>query len=782
VKWDEAMDSTLDAFVRSWPFDPWLSLTLLFLSGLYFRGWFILRRRDIGRWQAGHLAAFLGGLGVVFLALASPIEPFASLLLQAHMAQHLLLTMIAPPLLWLGSPLIPMLRGLPEPVRTYWVGPFMRLRLMRRCFRALTHPFVALPLFVTTTWLWHAPALYETALQSAVWHYTQHFCFLSTALLFWYPVVRPYPCQPRWSLWLLFPYLILADIQNTVLSALFTFSDRVVYASYAVVPRLGGLSALADQSAAGVLMWVPGSFVYLFPIFWISIRLFSVPVTGPKVLQHFPDLSSTLPILAINPSRELVTCSSKHTAFDLMQLPIIGRFLRWRFARLTLQLHGAALAGVVIYDGLYGPQIAPMNLAGILPWIHWRGIVILGLLFAGNISCMACPFTLPNRLTQRWLPMGYEWPRCLRNKWFALVLVALFLWSYEAFSLWNSPGWTAWITLGYFVSAFAVDGLFRAGSFCKYVCPIGQFNFALSLLSPLEVKVRDRGTCANCRTHECIRGNAELPGCAVGLFQPRKSSNMDCTFCLDCIHACPHQNVGIMASLGVKELAQDPIRSGVGQFWKRRDLAFLVVVILFGGLANASAMVGPVVKWQEDLQPVFGISSALLITSLYYLLCLVILPMLSLGGATAISQSWGRLQMSWLDVATRFSYSLLPLGFSIWLAHYTFHFFGSCETVVPTTQRFLADLGCSFSGKPAWALSCCRRIAGFLPRLEILSLDMGLLLSLYAGYRIALNGSSRYSLALRAFLPWGVLILILFAIGVWIVLQPMQMRGMMLGA
>jgi hypothetical protein len=257
---------------------------------------------------------------------------------------------------------------------------------------------------------------------------------------------------------------------------------------------------------------------------------------------------------------------------------------------------------------------------------------------------------------------------------------------------------------------------------------------------------------------------------------------MDCTFCLDCVYACPHQNVGIMASLGVKELAQDPIRSGVGQFWKRRDLAFLVVVLLFGGLANASAMVGPVVKWQENLQSVIGSSSPLLITSLYYLLCMVILPLISLGGTTAISQSWGRLQWSWLDVATRFSYSLLPLGFSIWLAHYTFHFLGSYETVVPATQRFLADLGWSFSGKPAWALSCCQPVAGLLPRLEILSLDMGLLLSLYAGYRIALNGSSLYSLALRAFLPWGVLILILFAIGVWIVLQPMQMRGTMVGA
>ena len=282
------------------------------------RGWLILRRRDAARWQPGQLAAFMGGLTAIFLALASPIEPFASLLLQVHMAQHLLLTMIAPPLLWLGSPLIPMLRGLPEPVRTYWVAPLIRSRAIRRCFRGLTHPFLALPLFVAATWLWHVPAFYEVALRSTGWHYLQHICFLGTALLFWYPVVRPYPSRPRWSLWLLFPYLILADVQNTVLSALLTFSDRVLYAPYAEVPRLGGLSALDDQSAAGVLMWVPGS--------WFTCCLFLRLASGscparPKDLERHdcpPVVPYLLPILAGNPSEHHQSArTSKRAGFDL---------------------------------------------------------------------------------------------------------------------------------------------------------------------------------------------------------------------------------------------------------------------------------------------------------------------------------------------------------------------------------------------------------------------------------------------------------------------------------
>src|SRR6516162_1202762 len=105
------MSPTFDAFLRSWPFDPWLIVMLIVPAALYLRGWLVLHRRDSARWHSGQLWAFFGGLGVLFLALASPIEPFAALLLQVHMLQHLLLMMVAPPLLWLGTPLFPVLRG-----------------------------------------------------------------------------------------------------------------------------------------------------------------------------------------------------------------------------------------------------------------------------------------------------------------------------------------------------------------------------------------------------------------------------------------------------------------------------------------------------------------------------------------------------------------------------------------------------------------------------------------------------------------------------------------------
>jgi cytochrome c oxidase assembly factor CtaG len=120
--------------------------------------------------------------------------------------------------------------------------------------------------FVVATLAWHVPALYELALQSHFWHHVQHLCFLSTGVLFWWPVVQPWPSRPRWPRWAMIPYLLLADIQNTALSAALIFSERVLYPTYLTVPHVWGISALDDQAAAGVIMWVPGSLAYLVPV------------------------------------------------------------------------------------------------------------------------------------------------------------------------------------------------------------------------------------------------------------------------------------------------------------------------------------------------------------------------------------------------------------------------------------------------------------------------------------------------------------------------------------
>jgi polyferredoxin len=242
--------------------------------------------------------------------------------------------------------------------------------------------------------------------------------------------------------------------------------------------------------------------------------------------------------------------------------------LRWPHFRRLAQGVTLVVAVAVVADGLLGPQMSPMNLAGVIPWTYWRGFTVVALLVAGNLFCLACPFMLPRALA-RWLvaPLQLvrrQWPRRLRSKWLAVTLLVAFFWAYEVLDLWDSPWWTAWLIIAYFAAALIVDALFQGASFCKYVCPIGQFQFIQSLVSPFEVRVREPQACARCTTHDCLRGNPQRRGCELDLFLPRKVGNLDCTFCLDCVYACPHDNVGIVARLPGETLADDGVRSGIG--------------------------------------------------------------------------------------------------------------------------------------------------------------------------------------------------------------------------
>jgi cytochrome c oxidase assembly factor CtaG len=266
-------DPGITALLQSWTLEPWIIISVLLAAGIYLRGWCELHRRMPKRFAVWRLIAFQAGLLMLFLALASPLHSLAERLLQFHMVQHLLLMMVVPPLLLLGAPVLPLLRGLPRSVLLHGLRPLFASSGLQRLAHFFTHPLVCLIAFTVSTVAWHLPRLYELALRSDFWHDVQHLCFLGTGLLFWWPVVQPWPSRLRWPQWTIIPYLLFADIQNTALSAFLIFSERVLYPSYAALPRLWGISVLDDQAAAGAIMWVPGSVIFLIPVAVLAIRL-----------------------------------------------------------------------------------------------------------------------------------------------------------------------------------------------------------------------------------------------------------------------------------------------------------------------------------------------------------------------------------------------------------------------------------------------------------------------------------------------------------------------------
>ena len=478
---------------------------------------------------------------------------------------------------------------------------------------------------------------------------------------------------------------------------------------------------------------------------------------------------------------------------DLLRSPVAGRFLRWRHARTTLQLGLLVAAVAIVLHGFLGPDIASANLATVLTWVQARGLFIVALLAVGNLFCAGCPFIRVRDWARRLHLPVHAWPAALGGKWIAIALFAAVLVAYEYFDLWNLPSATAAIVLGYFVVALAIDLVFRGASFCRHVCPIGQFNFVTSTVSPFEVRPRDEQTCASCRTADCVSGRyEEMPatapaatptwrgqlvqrGCELGLFLPAKVGNLDCTFCLDCVQACPHDNVAIATRVPGLELADDRRRSVIGRLVDRADLVALVVAFVFGAYVNAALMLNPIHHALMGHMPIpFGLSPGTALVILFAL-GLVVVPAVLLA-ATAEASRW--LAADSKDrraILRRFAYGLVPLGVGMWAAHYCFHLLTGLFVVVPVTQQAIVDLaGVPLLGAPWWRWTGLR--AGLVFPAQIGLVVLGLLGSLAVIQAIADRDHPGHTI--RAAVPWFGLAIVLTVAAVWILFQPMDMRGM----
>ncbi len=262
----------LGDLLRTWslPLAPLMTLSIALI--LYVRGWSaarITRERELPVWRA---ACFMAGVVSLWGALASPIDALDDYLLVAHMIQHFILMSVAPPLIVLGAPTVPMLRGMPRVLIRGLLRPLFRAGWIRAIGRVVTQPVFAWMAMNVAYLGWHVPGAFELTFRSEWIHDCEHACFFATSLVFWWVVLSPWPARMRWPRWMMSPYLLSADVVNTVLSATLAFSDRVLYPSYSVAPRVCFLTPLKDQVAAGSEMWVLNSVVFLVPVVVIAVQ------------------------------------------------------------------------------------------------------------------------------------------------------------------------------------------------------------------------------------------------------------------------------------------------------------------------------------------------------------------------------------------------------------------------------------------------------------------------------------------------------------------------------
>jgi putative membrane protein len=260
---------------------------------LYLRGWLHLHSacvNAIPSWRAG---SFFLGLFLIWLAVGSPLTAIDEELLTVHMVQHLLLMTVAPPLILVGAPVMPLLHGLPRKFLQSILGPLFRSPAMQGIGRVLSQPAFCWLAAAATLLGWHVPAAFTLGLQSEAWHVIEHACFLGSGFLFWWPVVQPWPSVPRWPRWSMLVYLFLATLPCDILSAFLAFCDRVVYTVYLSTPNHSVISALEDQQCAGALMWTCVTFVYLLAAAILTTRLLSERSTAESELMQL-DLHATL--------------------------------------------------------------------------------------------------------------------------------------------------------------------------------------------------------------------------------------------------------------------------------------------------------------------------------------------------------------------------------------------------------------------------------------------------------------------------------------------------------
>jgi putative membrane protein len=244
-----------------------IAALLLGTAFLYVRRWIRLRRTLPNLIGPSRLAAFLSGLASLGIAVVSPLGMLDGQLLIAHMLQHLLIMTVAAPLILLGAP---------------------GVILFRRLGCHFAHPVTCWMAGTAAVLVWHIPRVFELGMSSEVWHSVEHACFLAAGLLFWCPIVQPWPSIARFPQWWAPLYLFLATLPCDALSAFLTFCDRVVYPSYLSADRHFQLSAIQDQQWAGTLMWVWVTFAYLAPAAFITMGLLAPRMTNAVEYSRRP--------------------------------------------------------------------------------------------------------------------------------------------------------------------------------------------------------------------------------------------------------------------------------------------------------------------------------------------------------------------------------------------------------------------------------------------------------------------------------------------------------------
>lgn len=435
---------------------------------------------------------------------------------------------------------------------------------------------------------------------------------------------------------------------------------------------------------------------------------------------------------------------------ELTKNPLLKRLLRWRGFQpllMLVTLFGFLLA---VMTGLFGTPVGSKNFAIIFVWIVWWALLKIVLVpLTGRLWCTMCPIPAPGEWLQRRgivvkrgnepLSLAKKWPRRLDNVWLQNIgLLAVTVFSPIILTL---PSVTGIVLLTFIVIAVVLSLVFERRVFCRYFCPVGGFVGLYSLVSPLELRVKDPEVCRNHREKECYLGSAEGYGCPWMVKPWKLQRNAYCGLCTECLKTCPKDNVAINLRPFGSDLLVESGR-GLGE-------AYNALIMLTAALVYSAIFLGPW-GWLKDWASVASISGRALYATVFLIINLLAVPGLFLL-ATALSKVVSGVRgMSMKRLFTNYSYALVPMGLSMWIAFsFSFLFVNGSYALSVISDPF--GWGWDLFGTRSFPWTPV--LIGLVPYLQVATLTVGLVFSIYIAYRIGRQHSADQGQTIRGLMP-----------------------------
>lgn len=354
--------------------------------------------------------------------------------------------------------------------------------------------------------------------------------------------------------------------------------------------------------------------------------------------------------------------ATKMDRIELTRIPFVKNTLKSRYPQMAVFI--VVLAGYIfaILAGLIGTPVGSHNFSIVFVWIAWWAILILvAVPFFGRGWCAVCPIPLPGEWLQRgavlnppnkkpeWLNL--RWPKLLRSIWLqnvSFLLLALF-----SSVLLTTPNITGIVLAVMLFTALGLSAIFERRSFCRYLCPVGGFIGQYSQIAPIELRIKDKQACVTCNGKPCYNGSQAGYGCPWDVFPGGLTKNTYCGFCMECLRACPHDNIAINLRPFSADLAKPSTKI---------DEAFKAFIMLGSAMIYAGVLLGPWGKFKDAAYHV-GTSAWLMYAIFFLAIIFVILPGLFIIGVLK-TKSTLPLKQRFASLAA----ALIPLGLMFWVA------------------------------------------------------------------------------------------------------------------